>query len=218
MTCCLLKKAKTEWGTYPGKAVGTLRIFLQILCAFLRDTGIHIFQAPKHRRKSAENLCKNLRQNLRIKSLRIQKSAQKSAHQKSAPKKLVCTFRLSGRWKPEKNTKEICATLVQNPSPNTSLAVVIFFLSQEEVAYKSQLFPRDPDILKTVCVVNFRLKPLLVGRFGSQNFPNCIVKNHPHMNTHLLGGFSSCFGPFLFFCYLSFLPRDSSSLPLFQSS
>ena len=68
--------------------MGTPQITPQILCAFLRDSGTPIFQAPKPQRS---NLWKNLRiahqksaqksahKNLRKKS--AQKSAHKSAHQ-----------------------------------------------------------------------------------------------------------------------------------------
>ena len=51
MTCCLLEKAEREWGPPPSRAIRTPRIFLRIFCAFLRDSGTPIFQAPKRRRK-----------------------------------------------------------------------------------------------------------------------------------------------------------------------
>ena len=80
--CCLLKKADMEWGSPPSGAIRTPQIFPLIFCAFLRDSGTPIFQAPKRRRKiSRKSAQKSAHQNA------AQKWVQKSAHQKSVPER-----------------------------------------------------------------------------------------------------------------------------------
>ena len=133
MTCCLLEKAEREWGAPPSRAIRTPRIFPRIFCAFLRDSGTPIFQAPKRRRKICGKWAQKWAQKWARKSAHqksaqkwaqksalrkwAQKWAQKSAHQKSAQK---TGLNIPFVWKMEankKNTKKICAKLAQTPAP-----------------------------------------------------------------------------------------------------
>ena len=92
-------------------AIWTPQIFPQIFGAFLRDSGTPIFKRQNVEETSAENLLKNLR------TKKLRKNGHKNLRTKNLRKRPVRTFRFSGRWKPEKNTKKICAKLAQNPSP-----------------------------------------------------------------------------------------------------
>ena len=128
MTCCLLEKAEREWGAPLSRAIRTPRIFLRIFCAFLRDSGTPIFQAPKRRRK----ICAKMGA-----KICAPKICAKWAPKICAPKicakmgvkmgAKICAknrFEHSVVWKMEarkKNTKRICAKLAQNPSPKLFL-------------------------------------------------------------------------------------------------
>ena len=117
MTCCLLEKAEREWGAPPSRAIRTPRIFPRIFCAFLRDSETPIFQALNVEEKSAENLRKNGRKNLRTKNLR--KNGRTNLRTKKWAQKT--SMNIPFVWKMEarkkKNTKKICTKLAQNPSP-----------------------------------------------------------------------------------------------------
>ena len=126
----------------PSRAIRMRRIFPSISCAFLRDSGTPIFQAPKRRRKICGKWAQKWAQNWAQKSAHqksaqkwaqksahqkwaqksahqkwAQKWAQKSAHQKSAQKTgLNIRFVWMMEARRKKNTKKICAKLAQNPS------------------------------------------------------------------------------------------------------
>ena len=100
MACCLLEQAEREWGAPPSRAIRTPRIFPRIFCAFLRDSGTPIFQAPKLRRKMCAKMGAKIC---------APKICAKNWFEHS-----VCLE--DGSQK--KNTKKICAKLAQNPSPN----------------------------------------------------------------------------------------------------
>ena len=127
VTCCLLEEAKREWGAPlagPFRRCGFFHTFSAHFCVTLE----HLFLKRQNvEEKSVENLRKNGRQNLRTKNLRqkgrqkmhiqnLHKNGRKNLRIKNLRKKPVWTFRLSGRWEPEKNTKKICAKLAQNLS------------------------------------------------------------------------------------------------------
>ena len=126
MTCCLLEKAERKWGAPPSRAIRTPPIFPLIFCAFLRDSGTPIFQAPKRRRK----ICGKWAQKWAQKSAHkksAQKWAQKSAHQKSAQKtglNIPFVWKMEARKK-KKHKKKICAKLAQNPSPKQRIQTLM---------------------------------------------------------------------------------------------
>ena len=113
----------------PSRAIRMPRIFLRIFCAFLRDSGTPIFQAPKRRRKICGKWAQKWAQNWAQKSAHqksAQKWAQKSAHQKMgakmgakicAPKicaknwfeHSVCLEDGSQKKKHKKNLRQTCA-------------------------------------------------------------------------------------------------------------
>ena len=104
-------------GYPPGQGYWDAADFSADLCTFLRDSGTPIFEAPKCRKK----ICGKSAQKCARKSAH-QKSAQKSAHAKCAQKSARQKSAQEFGWKMEarKNTKNICAKLTQNPSPNLS--------------------------------------------------------------------------------------------------
>ena len=130
VTCCLLEKAEREWGAPPWAGPFGRRGFFRAFSAHFCVTLEHLFfKCQNVEEKWAENLRKNGRKNLCNKNLRengrknvrtknLRKNGRKNLRTKNPRKKPVWTFRVSGRWKPEKkHKKKICAKLAQNPSP-----------------------------------------------------------------------------------------------------
>ena len=134
--CDVLSARESRDGTGcppTGRAIGTLQIFLQIFCAFLRDSGTPIFQTPKRRRKicgksarksAQKSAHQNLNKNLRQESARqksAQKWAQKICAKICAPK--ICAenrFEHSVFWKMEarkKRQKESAPNLCKTRAP-----------------------------------------------------------------------------------------------------
>ena len=86
----------------PSRAIRTPRIFPRIFCAFLRDSGTPIFQAPKRRRK----ICENGRKNLRTENLR------KNGRTKICTPKMgakICTPKMGAKMGTKICAPKICA-------------------------------------------------------------------------------------------------------------
>ena len=104
---CAVCSRKRRWNGVPPR-VGPFgrRRFFRRFSAHFCVTLEHLF-FKRRRKLRTKNQCKNGR-----------KKGRKNLRTKNLRKNPVWTFRLSGRWKPEKKTqKKICAKLAQNPSP-----------------------------------------------------------------------------------------------------
>ena len=138
MTCCQLEKAEMEWGTPPGRAIGTPHIFPQIFCTFLRDSRTPIFKVPKRRRK----ICR--------KSAR--KSAQKSAHQKSAKQKIcakICAPKVCTTKNLHKNLHT--ENLRKNGRKNLRTKICAKNRFEHSVFWKMEARKKDKKHLRQIC-------------------------------------------------------------------
>ena len=152
MTCCLLEKAEREWGAPPSRAIRTPRIFPRIFCAFLRDSGTPIFQAPKRRRKICGKWARKWAQKSahpkicakrgakicapKMAQKRAQKWAEKSAHRKSAQKtglNIPFVWKMEARKKTKNNLRQTCA----KPQPQETSQVISTALLLNELSEKS---------------------------------------------------------------------------------
>ena len=84
MTRCLLKKVEIEWGT---KDIGTLRMFQQLLCQFLCDSGAPVFKHQKVKTSCGKPAQESAHQWI-LKSVQINLNQRKSDYK--SPHTLAC--------------------------------------------------------------------------------------------------------------------------------
>ena len=164
MTCCLLGKAEMEWGAPVSRAIRTRQTadFLRIFCVTLEHL---LFKRQTVEEKSADNLRKNGRKNLRTKNLRKNgrkngrtknpcKNGRKNLRTKRLRKKPLWTFRLSVRWKPGKKThkKKSAPNLRKTPAPKDVLVLSVPRFARDS---KGPLQEHPCSLLAVLCCMLF---------------------------------------------------------------